>query len=440
MSSVLERVAKSVVRIWVIHDSESDKLVSVGTGFVCFDQEHVITAYHLLVNFRKVNLSSEATGKHSVAQVEKIFKQADLALLRVSSLGVVPLLIATDPPQPGSPVLLLGYAYGATKMESLTMNKIREIGGKNLREILNFENVRQIEELGFPDLSTEILNLEAHPAPGHSGGPVLDASGNVIGVIDGGIESGAGSVSWAIPSSQIELLKDQPPYTPMSEPDVHRVRLLFGADLRASEGSRVRVDGFELVERRRRTLQEIWHTSDDSLGLRQLINAMAMQMVMVNDLQFDVYEHPATGVSVVIPAGAVLTDAGGVLWASSPTGRFTILVRLDDLRRGYDWGATFEQYVMNFAGPGRWSIDPAWTYRQSIRRFDGALVMRKAAVGYPFAGGAKYVFQTLATRSNTALAIAAINHALTPPMMVSSEDMRLWAQLVLCVHLSQFSA
>jgi hypothetical protein len=74
-----------------------------------------------------------------------------------------------------------------------------------------------------------------------------------------------------------------------------------------------------------------------------------------------------------------------------------------------------------------------------MRRFDGALVMRKAAVGYPFAGGAKYVCQTLAARTNTALAIAAINHAL-PPMLVSLEDKRQWAQLILCVHLSQFSA
>jgi hypothetical protein len=197
------------------------------------------------------------------------------------------------------------------------------------------------------------------------------------------------------------------------------------------------IHGSEWVVRRTRTLQEIGCTSDDHLGLQQLVTSMAMNMAMVNDLQFDVCEHPATGVSVVIPTGAVLTDAGGVFWTSSPAGRFTILLRLEDVSSGYDWGVAFERYVANYAGPGQWNIDPAWTYQQWNRRFDGALVMRKGAAGYPFAGGAKYVFQLLARRGNTAIAIAAINHALAAPMLW--EDKRQWAQAILCVHLSQFS-
>jgi hypothetical protein len=204
--------------------------------------------------------------------------------------------------------------------------------------------------------------------------------------------------------------------------------------------SRSIVHRFGLVARGMRTLQEIGCTSEDQFGLQQLMTSMAMNMVVVNDLQFDVYEHPPTGVSVVIPAGAVLTDAGGVLCASSANGRFTILMRLEDVSRGYDWGEAFQRYVVNYAGLGQWNIDPKWTYQTPIQRSDGALVMRKAVEGYTLAGGAKYVFLLLATRSNTAFAIAAINHAPAAPMMWSLEDKRLWAQAVLCVHLSQFSA
>jgi Trypsin-like peptidase domain len=124
--------------------ADSDEAVSVGTGFVCFDQEHVVTAYHLLVNARRFNLYYEKAGKRSAAQMEKILKQADLALLRVSCPEAAPLPIATGRAEPGSQVLSLGYAYGAQKVDSLTMNKIRETGGKYLGEILNAENLRQI--------------------------------------------------------------------------------------------------------------------------------------------------------------------------------------------------------------------------------------------------------------------------------------------------------
>ena len=221
-------------------------------------------------------------------------------------------------------------------MESLTMLKVREIGGNKLREILNDQNRREIERSRISrTLEIEILNLEGHPAPGFSGSPVLNTNGQVVGVINGGIESGAGSVSWAIPAAELEELLQQPDYRPTRE-ERNRVaegsHLLFSADLRASAGPTLSLEGFKLVKRRTRTLAEMQNTTDDPRGLQQLINAIGGGGPALTDLAFDIYEDTQSGACVAVPSGFSFEKYEGVPpWPAPPDRRFGLVVRLDSL-------------------------------------------------------------------------------------------------------------
>ena len=55
-----------------------------------------------------------------------------------------------------------------------------------------------------PNIDIQVLSLEGHLLPGHSGAPVLDQNNNLIGIGNGGLEAGTVEISWAVPWSQIE--------------------------------------------------------------------------------------------------------------------------------------------------------------------------------------------------------------------------------------------
>jgi hypothetical protein len=55
-----------------------------------------------------------------------------------------------------------------------------------------------------PNLAMQVLSIEGHLLPGHSGAPLFDEDNKLIGVGNGGLQAGAIEVSWAIPWSEIE--------------------------------------------------------------------------------------------------------------------------------------------------------------------------------------------------------------------------------------------
>ncbi len=274
----------------------------------------------------------------------------------------------------------------------------------------------------------------------------MDTSGRVIGVIDGGIESGAGSVSWAIPVTQVDALFSQPEYEP-DESELataaKRSALLYSADLRADEGPEValEVNGYRLVKRRTRMLAEMQQTTEDQRGLQQILSTIASAGVPLASLRFDIYEHSQSGACVVLPQDLRLEDKGGILAGAADRGRFQLLVRLqtvhDDPEK-YSVGLQFENYISGLDPGSYWQADSNWTYSTPQRRFDGALVMRKGAMGGMPYGGYRYAFETLAARNGTEIQVGALNNYLNPQQM-RPDEIRDWAALVLSVHLSQFS-
>src|SRR5439155_24356716 len=100
-----------------------------------------------------------------------------------------------------------------------------------------------------------------------------------------------------------------------------------------------------------------------------------------------------------------------------------------------------------------WMPDPAWTYTIPFYRPDGLIVRRKAfshAVPNQFNVPSEYMFETLAARSGTFLANAAIRHAdlplrlcqtgaLLPAQCPPPNYLQTWGHAALSVHLSTFA-
>lgn len=188
---VVKKAAPSVVRIEVF-DKAGDR-VAQGTGF--FIAPHlVLTNAHVVDEFYslQVVLNSPRTGFELLPKILKCDEDADLALLRVEHIDAPPLPI--DPGvkiEVGQAVVVYGNDFEGVPLAS--------------------------EGIVRACLDGEIV----HSAPshgGHSGSPILDMEGRVLGVNSGSYNrSGISNMGFAItPSVIVEFLKK--PDAPRSLP------------------------------------------------------------------------------------------------------------------------------------------------------------------------------------------------------------------------------
>lgn len=169
----------------------------VGTGFFISDRGEIITNHHVIDGAQAIWVKIPSLGK-IIIDVELIgtCPERDLALLRVTeeSLNQIRAVLATIPylqigdsdlVRRADEVLALGYPLGTTqialKSTSGVVSGPEHIGGRNL------------------------IQISAAINPGSSGGPAINASGQVIGVTCAGVLS-AQNVGYIIPSNELKMI------------------------------------------------------------------------------------------------------------------------------------------------------------------------------------------------------------------------------------------
>jgi len=163
VSAASAAAAPSVVKI------ESTGCGSVeGSGFVT-DGGLVVTNAHVVAGATALTVT-DRRGTHR-AESLIVDGAADIAVLRADSVQAPALSLTTEPVANGTPAVILGYpgdgaltAVPAVVAQKLPVLESR-IGGTGL-------------------VSREVYRLDAAVRPGNSGGPLLDTSGQVIGVVN----------------------------------------------------------------------------------------------------------------------------------------------------------------------------------------------------------------------------------------------------------------
>lgn len=164
---VVAAVASSVLKIRA--DSISCQKSFSGTGFA-IGPDHILTNAHVVGGASTVSI--EASGGSVRATVVDYNPDQDLAVLYAPGLGLSALTFAADPLPAQADAIVLGYPLGGP----FTVSPAR---------------VRSITELSGPDIyqsktvRRQVYLLRALVRPGNSGGPVIDADGEVIGVVFG---------------------------------------------------------------------------------------------------------------------------------------------------------------------------------------------------------------------------------------------------------------
>ena len=140
-----------------------------GSGFLASSDGFVITDRHVVGEAKFVKIRW-ADGIETLGEVVRSNKPRDVALVKTDSRGREPLQIRADIPQPGEEV----FAIGAPLDEKFQSTVTRGIISAN----------RTFDGLSFIQ-SDVVVN------PGNSGGPLVDAKGQVVGLTESGYQMGS---------------------------------------------------------------------------------------------------------------------------------------------------------------------------------------------------------------------------------------------------------
>lgn len=451
-NDVMRRVSQSVVQVRGRGCGTSDR---AGTGFVWPTADRVVTAMHLVAGCQRLALYHEGRRVERDAVVVSLLHEGDLALLSITGAADwLPAVVATRRPDTQEDLAVLGYELGAPTMGSKSLKL--SFGSSRLRDMLPDQVRRELQTVGFPSVDLEILRLEGHLLPGHSGAPIFDREGKVVAVANGGLENGAASISWGLPVALLQQLRSSN-QTSSSVP-ARRVATLFAASLESKEQGSQACGAITFTKLRRRSFGAIARTTDSPLGLQQILQSIAYAGLpdMTNQM-FDIHVDRESGATVVLPAGTALRSYGRVCLAQSPSGTIRMYLRGDTaggLSNVQMASVNFESFVMSDTQL-QYQLDPRWTYGGPKQRFDGLLVNRKAATGYDVRQLVRaYAFETLMSRGEIFVGVAVVNWALNEAVLQKSQVCQLrpqmpdcgqlraialeWAPFVLAIHMSTF--
>ena len=170
---------------------------SLGSGFVVDKAGHIVTNFHVVDGAKQVSVSF-SNGASLKATVVGTDPSSDLAVLKIdaSSRALTPLALGdSDAIEVGDPVVAIGNPFGLDR--TVTSGIISAI-----QRAITAPNGYTIDH---------VIQTDASINHGNSGGPLLNGSGQVIGVnsqIETGDSTTGGNVGigFAVPSNTIKTV------------------------------------------------------------------------------------------------------------------------------------------------------------------------------------------------------------------------------------------
>lgn len=148
-----------------------------GSGFYIDRGGYLLTNQHVIGDSKFVKVRT-ATGRELPGEVLRVDARRDVALLKTESTPFDPLAIRTGETHVGEDVYAVGSPFGDTFNGSMTKGVLS--GDRNL------DNRR-------------FLQSDVSILPGSSGGPLLDATGSVIGIADIAADAGRANLNLFVP-------------------------------------------------------------------------------------------------------------------------------------------------------------------------------------------------------------------------------------------------
>ncbi|MEN0111420.1 MAG: serine protease [Planctomycetota bacterium] len=198
LADFIESVEPSVVQVRTTR--------SIGSGFVIDPRGLIATCWHCVDDVTNASVVLADGSTLPVVGVRARRPQCDLAILEVSPDDhLKPLALANEPPRKGERVVVFGSPVGL----SFSVSEGRISAVRTMREVRQV--ARHLRGGGRLKLAhdCDVIQFAAISMPGHSGGPILDRRGNVLGVISFGLPYQGHSFEFAISYTEIaEIASD----------------------------------------------------------------------------------------------------------------------------------------------------------------------------------------------------------------------------------------
>ncbi len=172
-SMAYEVVRPSVVRVRAYKEDEEggeDKPEGTGTGVVIVDSGVILTNFHVVGSAHSIKVTF-ADGSESEADIISVQPEDDLAVLQAKILpdDLIPATMrSTADLALGDEVITVGYPFGiGPSVSSGVVSGLR-------REYRTPEGERVLSNL---------IQFDAAANPGNSGGPLVTADGEVVGIV-----------------------------------------------------------------------------------------------------------------------------------------------------------------------------------------------------------------------------------------------------------------
>ncbi|WP_066634659.1 S1C family serine protease [Desulfolucanica intricata] len=165
----------------------------LGSGFIMSKDGYIITNEHVIDGAEKIFVTVKGYNEPFEAKVVGADYDLDLAVLKINAKKDLPVLAMGDSEKikVGNWVIAIGNPYGLD--HTVTIGVISAKG----RPV-------NIEQRSYKNL----LQTDASINPGNSGGPLLNLSGEVVG-INTAINAQAQGIGFAIPTSTVKSVLDE---------------------------------------------------------------------------------------------------------------------------------------------------------------------------------------------------------------------------------------
>jgi len=204
-AKVYEAVKGAIVRVRAIGDAlETDEYVqrAVGSGVVIIDRGTILTSLHVVAGAGRIRVVF-ADGLESDAKLVGEHPENDLAVLQAETVPDDLAAAVTRPRadlQPGDAVVAVGFPFGIGPSVSAGV-----VSGLK----------REYRAPGGERALSDLIQFDAAVNPGSSGGPLLNAAGEVVGIVTAMLDPGGGGfagIGFAVPIETASSAAGTPPF------------------------------------------------------------------------------------------------------------------------------------------------------------------------------------------------------------------------------------
>ncbi len=173
------------------HDFDMPPMQGQGSGFIISEDGYIVTNAHVVANFDKFLIQTNDGTEYKGTLVGRDDLK-DVAVIKIEAKGLkFAVLGDSEKVRPGEPAIAIGSPFGLR--ETVTSGIVSTVG----------RSPGDVGMIDDPRSNRELIQTDAAIHPGNSGGPLLNARGEVIG-INQAIIAQANRIGFAIPINSVK--------------------------------------------------------------------------------------------------------------------------------------------------------------------------------------------------------------------------------------------